>query len=72
MHAFARPPLDPIHPLERFDKEVGRRSDVVGIFPNDAALIRLAGMLCIEQNDAAGRPRLPLGRIDLSRPDRAR
>jgi putative transposase len=39
------------NPLERFNKEIGRRTDVVGIFPDDHSLIRLAGMLCIEQND---------------------
>jgi putative transposase len=39
------------NPLERFNKEIGRRTDVVGIFPDDQSLIRLAGMLCIEQND---------------------
>jgi putative transposase len=39
------------NPLERFNREIGRRTDVVGIFPDDHSLLRLAGMLCIEAND---------------------
>jgi putative transposase len=45
------PKLRSTNPLERFNKEIGRRTDVVGIFPDDRSLIRLVGMLCLEQND---------------------
>ena len=39
------------NPLERFNREIGRRTDVIGIFPNDRSLIRLAASIVIEQND---------------------
>jgi putative transposase len=45
------PKLRSTNPLERVNREVGRRTNVVGIFPNDRALLRLAASVVIEQND---------------------
>lgn len=46
-----REPRVPTTPLERFNREIGRRTDVVGIFPDDQSLIRLTSMLATKAND---------------------
>ena len=46
-----RTQLASTNPLERVNAEIKRRTDVVGIFPNEASIVRLVGALMLEQND---------------------
>jgi putative transposase len=45
------PQIASTNPLERVNREIKRRADVVGIFPNDDAIVRLVGALMLETND---------------------
>jgi len=45
------PQIASTNPLERVNREIKRRSDVIGIFPNDEAVVRLVGALMLETND---------------------
>jgi len=62
-----RPQIAGTNPPERVNKEIKRRSDVIGIFPDDEAIVRLVGALMIETNDEWAVARRYMGLESLAR-----
>ena len=66
-----RTKLHSANPLKHLNKKVKRRADVVGIFPNEASILRLIGTVVYEKNNDWQSP-TPLHDIQSLQPDRRR